>query len=200
VQLDWLHQLRLDKYDIAITQEPHIDFLGNARATPYWTIVYPTGHLDRPHKTRATILINKTTLSLNTWTQLDINSPDVVGIQVVGEQGTLRIINIYNDCTHDKSMEALDGYMRTAGSRMGDKLPVRYLWMGDFNRHSPMSDEERNNHLFTSAGLEAAGRLIDLTARCMTMVLPQGIPTLKALATGNLTRVDNVFCSEASVG
>jgi endonuclease/exonuclease/phosphatase family metal-dependent hydrolase len=29
----------------------------------------------------------------------------------------------------------------------------------------------------------------------MQMVLPEGIPTLKASVSGNYTRVDNVFCS-----
>jgi hypothetical protein len=100
VQLDLLHQLRPDKYDVAIMQEPHIDFLGNARATSHWSVVYPTGHLDRHQKTRALIMINRTSISSNAWTQLNIDSPDVVGVQIVGEQGTLRVINVYNDCTH----------------------------------------------------------------------------------------------------
>src|ERR1700723_3677500 len=34
----------------------------------------------------------------------------------------------------------------------------------------------------------------------MTMVLPQGIPTLQAHSMGNLTRVDNIFCDENSLG
>jgi hypothetical protein len=47
--------------------------------------------------------------------------------------GTLRVINVYNNCTHNDSLEVVEKYMRTAGRRQGEKLPVRYLWMGDFN-------------------------------------------------------------------
>ena len=42
--------------------------------------------------------------------------------------------------------------------------------------------------------------LLDLIARhrhCTKMALPEVIPTLRAMATGNLTRVDNVFISDS---
>jgi hypothetical protein len=130
-----------------------------------------------------------------------VDSPDVVGVQVVGEQGTLRIINIYNDCEKDDAMDAVDEYMRGRGQARDTKAPLRYIWLGDFNRHSPLWDEERNNHLFTRKNLDAADYFLDIVSRHgMQMTLPQGIPTLKAMATGNLTRVDNVFCDENSVG
>src|ERR1700690_2137401 len=159
-QLDLLHQLWPDKYNIAVTQEPHINYLGNAQATPHWITVYPNGHLDRHQKTRALIMMNRLTILSNAWTQLDIDSPDVVGVQIAGEQGTLRIINIYNDCTHDKSMEAVEKYMTAARRQQGgERTPIKYVWMGDFNRHSPMWDDGRNVHLFTTQNLEAAGRL-----------------------------------------
>jgi endonuclease/exonuclease/phosphatase family metal-dependent hydrolase len=142
----------------------------------------------------------KSTISSNAWTQIDIDSPDVVGIQIVGEQGTLRLINIYNDCEKDNTMEEVDSYMRGEGRRRNTRGPVRYVWLGDFNRHSPLWDKECNSHLFTKRNLEAADNLLDILARHgMQMALPAGIPTLKAMATGNLTRVDNVFCNENSL-
>jgi hypothetical protein len=56
-------------------------------------------------------------------------------------------------------------------------------------------------HLFSAHNLEAADRLLAVVGKHrMQMVLPPGIPTLKALAMGNLTRVDNVFCDENSRG
>ncbi|KAF5383195.1 hypothetical protein D9615_004913 [Tricholomella constricta] len=69
--------------------------------------------------------------------------------------------------------------------------------MGDFNRHHPLWDEERNNHLFTTRNLNLTQQLLTLLGRNnMKMALPPQLPTLKAHGTGNLTRVDNVFCSE----
>ena len=70
------------------------------------------------------------------------------------------------------------------------------IWLGDFNRHHPQWDEERNAHLFTAANLTAAEQLLEQVAQAdMEMVLEPGVPTLEALRTGNHTRPDNVFCS-----
>ena len=71
------------------------------------------------------------------------------------------------------------------------------LWMGNFNWHHPLWDKERNSHLFTRANTEQAQLLLNMLG-CyeMKMVLPPQIPTLKAHNRGNLTWVDNVFCTE----
>ena len=69
------------------------------------------------------------------------------------------------------------------------------IWLGDFNRHHPMWDDDTNIGLFTRANLDVVEELIELVAsRGMEMVLPKGIPTIKN-AQGNCTRPDNVFCS-----
>jgi len=68
------------------------------------------------------------------------------------------------------------------------------LWMGDFNRHHPLWEELRNDHLFNYA---AAQPLIDLIVDYgMVQLLPCGIPTLQATCSGNWTRPDNIFGTE----
>jgi hypothetical protein len=68
------------------------------------------------------------------------------------------------------------------------------LWMGDFNRHHPLWEELRNQHLFNYT---AAQPLIDLIADYgMIQLLPCGLPTLQALCSGNWTRPDNVLGTE----
>jgi hypothetical protein len=55
--------------------------------------------------------------------------------------------------------------------------------------------------LFTRANPDAAERLVEVTtAHGMTVVLPPGIPTLKALTRGNLTSSDNIFSDETRWG
>ena len=180
--------------DIAILQEPHINFLGNAQATSKWITVYPTGHRDQPHKSRALTMVNKTAISSNAWTQIDIPCPDIVAIQLITAQGTLRVYNMYNDCTNDDTLEALRTHLRRPPRNRGLPGPIRCVWMGDFNRHSPVWDDEGNHHLFTRRNLKAADVLLQLAAiHSMRMTLPPGIPTLEAFASKNRTRVDNVF-------
>ena len=110
-QLDLLHRMKPGHVDVAVIQEPHINFLGNVQATTKWITVYPTGHRDRPDRTRALTMINKTSLSSNDWTQIDVDSPDIVAIRIRTGQGTLSIYNIYNDCTNDYSIDRLSDHL-----------------------------------------------------------------------------------------
>lgn len=56
------------------------------------------------------------------------------------------------------------------------KEDLRTVWLGDFNRHHPMWDKERNAHLFTRENLDRAQKLLDLlTMYDMRMALPKDI-------------------------
>jgi hypothetical protein len=67
------------------------------------------------------------------------------------------------------------------------------LWLGDFNCHYPMWEEDTNEQLFKPEDYIAP--LIDLLYKNnMLLVLPKGIHTLQTPA-GNWTRLDNVWCS-----
>ena len=137
-----------------------------------------------------------TRLPTDTWTQIPINSSDIVGLQLHGDFGTIRLINIYNDGDHNEVLQALSKHMHDPTARSYPARPLHYIWMGDFNRHSPLWDEERNEHLFTPHALRATQPLYNLLRQHhMKMALPKDIPTLEARATKNLTRPDNVFCS-----
>jgi hypothetical protein len=135
----------------------------------------------------------------NSWTQIDIDSSDIVGIKLIGEGGEISIYNIYNDCTYSNTITKLQEHLETRQNEnpdpdIGDKI-ISNIWLGDFNRHHPMWEDEENNRLFTHQNLNNAGTLIDLLAdHDMQMILPQGIPTIRNSAS-NLTRPDNVFAS-----
>jgi hypothetical protein len=67
------------------------------------------------------------------------------------------------------------------------------LWLGDFNCHHPMWEEDANEWLFKPE--EYIALLIDLLYKNdMLLALPKGIPMLQTPA-GNWTRPDNVWCS-----
>jgi len=60
---------------------------------------------------------------------------------------------------------------------VGDKT-IGNIWLGNFNRHHPMWEDEENERLFTHQNLDSASTLIDLLAdHDMQMTLPHGIPT-----------------------
>ena len=141
------------------------------------------------------MLINRQ-ISTDAWTPIPIDSPDVTAIQLQGDFSTIHVINIYNDCKHNDSLTAVKNYLREPWAHECTQLPLSFIWLGDFNRHHPLWDEERNNHLFTNAALALTQPLLSMLSRHnMMMALPKNTPTLQASSTGNHTRVDNVFCS-----
>jgi hypothetical protein len=128
----------------------------------------------------------------------------MVGMEIWGPFGTIRIINIYNDCEHSQTIETLKQWYentRVASHPPTPDLPhdgpTHAIWLGDFNRHHPLWEEERNHHLFTNEADALTQPLLDMIATYgMKMTLPKDIPTLEQSRTKNWTRPDNVFASE----
>ena len=95
-------------------------------------------------------------------------------------------------------MEVVKEHMRGRAQEQVEGEGERYIWLGDFNQHHPLWDEEWNAHLFTTAVLEATQPLLNMITRYnMKMALLKDILMLEASLTKNYTRVDNIFCSTA---
>jgi hypothetical protein len=200
-QYDLINSPMHKDWDLMLLQEPYVDALGNTRANHHWHVLYPTSHLTNESTKRSVILVN-TMLDTNTWAQLPLTgSNDITAIQVRHQQGKTTVFNIYNDCTHSDTIHHLDRYIDAERRNIIQLDTDTMLWCGDFNRHHPMWDEERNHHLFTTTATAEAEKLIALLADYnMAMALPKRIPTLQSMSTKNWTRVDNVFCTDNMVG
>jgi ribonuclease HI len=183
-----------DKVDIMAIQEPHIDFLGRSRGGDAWRMVYPDRHTVERAATRSVILVSNRIAS-NAWFRIPVDSSDITAIMIVAPDCNIALFNIYNDGNHSESLDRLREALEMVRRR--SRRRTRFVVLGDFNRHHPMWDEERNAHLFTRHNLDEAQNLIDLTTDWrLEMALPKDIPTLEAMRTKNLTRPDNVFMSK----
>jgi len=152
------------------------------------------------------MLINKK-LSKNRWHVIPIHSSNIMVIELTGNFSKVCIYNIYNPCNHNSTIYFLERHMQSENHEcqnhprqlaQGEEelYNENTIWLGNFNRHHPLWELTSNNHLFTAVNLDAAGLLINLLALYnLVQVLPQGIATLEALVTKNLTHPDNVFCS-----
>ena len=195
-QLALMNSTSPSNWDVFALQEPSVNQLGNTLANPHWRVVYPSQKLVDGRKPRAVTFIN-TKISTNAWKQIDFPSTDVVITQIQTSQGLCTIINIYNNGKNDDTLEAIELFLvsniRTLRPNDNDHL----LWIGDFNRHHPLWDENRNNHLFTPAALASSQKILDILADYgLTQLLPKDIPTLQSTSSRNWTRPDNVFASE----
>ena len=92
--------------------------------------------------------------------------PDVTAISIAyGATATLHLFNLYLDQTHDHGLHATAHASRklvTEDARLGKES--LFTWLGDFNRHHPLWDEERNHHLFTPANTQRAQTLLNRLA------------------------------------
>ncbi|EUC67567.1 reverse transcriptase from transposon X-element protein, putative, partial [Rhizoctonia solani AG-3 Rhs1AP] len=101
---------------------------------------------------------------------------------------SILICNIYNPCDANTPLPHVLSLLRAHRGHV--------ILLGDFNCHHPDWDEARNAHLFTSAALDLAQPLLDITHDLsLTMALPRDIPTLQSTSSKNYTRPDNIFMS-----
>lgn len=195
-QLDLINNLYPDYFDIITLQEPYFDALCNSHGLQQWIAVYPPDHQNPQCPTPCSFILVNTHITLKSWELLVVPSPDITAICLKTGAYTLLIYNVYNTQDHDNTLRILsdDTHMRLSNSPHRRETIV--LWLGDFNRHSPVWDAAHNNHLFTTQNLAASDHLLRILARHdLIMALPPGIPTLEACKLKNETRSDNVFIS-----
>ena len=199
--LELLNNLKGDKWDIVLVQEPHTTSFSAIRTPTRFRPVFPGDRGANRSAVRLIIWVSSTLMTRD-WKILNIpNTNDITAIQLSSAQGLLTIFNIYNDCTNNNTETALSAYL---GAQIDDILPndqARMIWAGDFNRHHPLWDRDKDVRLFTPRATRAAEKLLDLVAEhSMAMLLPKGIPTLQHMASGRFSRPDNIFGSPALKG
>ena len=163
-------------FDLILIQEPWIDSQGNIRGNHHWCILCPSNkHLDGQPSTRSIILVN-TNISTDSYTALDIPNNDITAIQLKGEFGHCTLFNVYNDCTNNCSTDALKLYLDTNPNKVLPHPLDHMFWCGNFNRHHPLWEEDKNCRLFNNNNL--INPLLDLiNEHEMVLALPPGIST-----------------------
>ena len=163
-----------------LIQEPHTTAFNAIRTLTNFRPVFPTNRFKDNTQIRSMIWVNKH-LETKDRKIIDIpNTNDITAIQLNGIYGTISIFNIYNDCTHSRNETLLQNYLNAHINNLSGSEDSHMIWAGDFNRHHPLWDNDKDTHLFTNQALRNAEGIIALLAEHeMTMALPKGIPTLR---------------------
>ena len=172
-------------------QEPWMAFNGT-RATSHWRILYPKIFFEDKTKPLRSIILINAKIPTNQYEQIDFETANITGLTLKTDSGKVDLINIYNDCANNDTIDAVSEFLTT--KYPDDYVPSKthIIIGGDFNHHYPWWESKENKHL-TSAE-HAVGPLLELTARFdLRMALPPFIPTLQAFSTGNWTQPDNVW-------
>ncbi|PPR05017.1 hypothetical protein CVT24_010210 [Panaeolus cyanescens] len=183
-------------WDLVLIQEPNINFYNHITTARGFRQVYPNARMRNEKVVRSGIWVNEK-ISTNMWRALEVeDTADITAVQLSGPHYSLTVFSIYNDCNNSDAEKALGRFMsRNSDTLLGNGGHV--LWGGDFNRHHPLWDNDEDHRLFTSQAISDAERLIQLLAEWnMEMALPKGIRTLEHMRTKNLSRPDNMFCTD----
>ena len=142
---------------IVTLQEPAINFVNKTIATKDWTLIYPSTHDKHPDQTRSILLI-RSALTSNSWQQLAFPSGDVTAVQLKGNWGSLAIFNVYNDTTHNHTIEQLTDFCHRHRHDLesNEAGTAHSIWLGNFNRHHPYWDNPEDTQLFTNEATKAA--------------------------------------------
>ena len=180
-----------NNWDIIALQEPWFDSFGNTRGTQYWQVVYPANfYVEGRAQVRSILLIN-TNLTTDCYSILPIMHSDITAVRFKGDNGFISIFNVYNEITNNDTINYLDSFLDRNALLVQLSAMDSVVWLGDFNRHHPMWEDDSNERLFEPTDYIAP--LIDLLYKNdMLLALPKGIPTFQTAAR-NWTRPDNVW-------
>jgi exonuclease III len=121
---------------------------------------------------------------------------DIMAIQIKTPEGQLTIFNIYNNCTHSRTLTRLRQYIQAEQHQVITNENNHIVWAGDFNRHHPLWDNDADERLFTTQATRDAEVLLSMVVdKGLVMALPKGLPTLKHMVSNQYSRPDNVWCS-----
>jgi hypothetical protein len=147
--LDIINERVSQNYDIMLIQEPYTTKFNAIRTPANFRPVIPRNREEVNVKIRSVIWVNKQ-LETKDWKILDVQgTKDITAVQLKGAYGKITIFNVYNDCTHSRNERALNNYLTTHRQEITTGDDTHMIWAGDFNRHHPLWDDDRDVHLFT---------------------------------------------------
>ena len=126
-----------------------------------------------------------------------MDSGDAILIELKTRTNTTDIYNVYVDCKHSNTLLTVDDSIKKRHPPSSPQSRSRDIVItGDFDRHHPMWEEDRNHHMFNKHNLNEAQIIIDIIAvHGLIQALPKNFPTLQSTSTKNWTRPDNTFIS-----
>lgn len=137
------------------------------------------------------VLLVNTNISTDCYTILPLMHSDITAVRFKGENCYLSLFNIYNEITNNNTINYLSSFLVRNVHLVWPAITDSIIWLGDFNRHHPIWEDDLNERLFEPADFITP--LIDLLYKNeMLLALHKGLPTYQSVA-GNRTRPDNIW-------
>ena len=111
------------------------------------------------NRVRSILLIN-TNISTDSYSIIPVMHSDVTAVRFKGEHGFLSLFNIYNEITNNDTISYLDSFLDHHKHIVRPSGSDNVVWLGDFNRHHPIWEDDSNERLFEPT--EFISPLLDL--------------------------------------
>ena len=178
-------------WDVIALQEPWIDSFRNSCSSQYWRVIYPANFYDEDRSRVRSILLINTNISTDCYSVLPIMHTNIMAIHFRGDNKFLSVFNVYNEITNNDTLKVLENYSDLNECLICLTTTDCVIWLGDFNQHHPVWEDNNNKHLFEPK--DRIAPLINLLNKYdMLLALPKGKPMLQ-MSAGNWTRLDNVW-------
>ena len=69
---------------------------------------------------------------------------DITAVRFKGDNGYLSLFNVYNKITNNNTIDYLDLFLTRNAHPVHPSVRDSIIWVGDFNHHHPMWEEEVN--------------------------------------------------------
>ena len=97
------------------------------------------------------------------------------------------LIYIYNEITNNDTISCLDAFLDHKSQIVSPNNTDSVVWLGDFNRHHPLWEDDANERLFEPNDFITP--LLDILYKNeMLLALPKGLPTYQTATGKNQTR------------
>ncbi|KAF5325927.1 hypothetical protein D9611_000195 [Ephemerocybe angulata] len=166
-ELALLNDELANDWDIVLLQEPNMNYYDNILTPRGFRPVCPGADARAKGTVRSGIWMSES-ISTNSWEPLEMGD----ALDITGS-------SVYYNCTHNRTEETLRKYIDDNKQEIyGNGGHV--IWAGDFNRHHPMWDDDRDDRLFTRKALDDVEELIGFAAEWgIEQVLEKGTPILE---------------------
>ena len=116
---------------------------------------------------------------------------NITAVRFKGNNRYLSLFNVYNEINNNNTINYLDSSLDHNSLLVHPSATDSIIWLGDFNHHHPMWEDDSNKQLFEPT--EYITLLIDLLYKNdMLLVLPKGLLTFQTAAR-NWTRPGNIW-------
>ncbi len=105
-------------------------------------------YLTNPNDPTQSIMLININIHKDCYIELSVTSNNIIIIRLLISNCHLSLFNIYNDCTHDQTLDTLAQYFTNNLQQALSNPQDHMIWLSDFNHHYSYWEHEGNTRTY----------------------------------------------------